>query len=615
MNKILTEKELEEILNTWVDSEDELENESEDEMLRTEDVIMATRCGEVSDDINEEENVVDHLEVSAEKPAPPDTNPQPTPVRDINIELTQLKEKYKKVLWKFDNNFKFGTQQTEFTGNCSLPKAVLDLSTPLSYFNYFFSEDLIGTIVAETNLYSTEKNPDRPQAISATHIKKYVGICIMTSVVQVPNIRRYWSPIVGNIAIQNTMTVNEFEKIRRNLHFNTNSNMLPRDHPEHDRLHKIRPIINQLIKKNLTIPREECLSLDEQICATKARSYMKQYMPAKPHKWGYKLFVLSGVSGFTYNFEIYTGSTSIDELLQEEPYLGASANVVIRLTRCVEINIGHKVYFDNFYTTLPLVVELAKKGIYSVGTIRRNRLASCKLPSDKDIKKDPRGKSFECFANIDDIDVCSLCWKDNKVVNLLSTFVSAQPIEKIKRYDKTIKQRVEIDCPNIIKQYNKHMGGVDLADSLIGRYRIKMKSRKWYIRIFYHLVDITIVNSWILYKKVCLVREEIPMSLCDFRINLGESLCRSGVSLQKTRGRPSSSPGPFLQEKRKKCINSHIPSDDVRKDDISHWPVYINKRLRCKLPNCTGYTFIKCEKCDTALCFNKSKNCFKDFHN
>lgn len=606
MNKILTDKELEEIMDTWVDSEDDLENE--DEMLRTEDLITLARCG----DSNEEENVLDAVEVSADEPELTVTNPPSTPmIRDIDIELRTLKEKYKKVLWRF-GNFKFGTPQTEFTGNCSLPEAVLEMSTPLNYFNYFFSEDIINTIVDETNLYSTEQNPDRPQSISATHIKKYVGICILSSVVQVPDIRRYWSPIVGNETIQNTMTVNEFEKIRRNLHFNKNNQMLPRDNPEHDRLHKIRPLINHLIGKTLTIPREECLSLDEQICATKARSYLKQYMPAKPHKWGYKLFVLSGVSGFTYNFEIYTGSTMVDKILPEEPYLGASANVVIRLTRCVEENIGHKVYFDNFYTTLPLVVELAKKGIYSVGTIRRNRLANCKLPTDKDVKKESRGKSFECFANIDNIDVCSLCWKDNKLVNLLSTFVSAQPIEKIKRYDKTLKQRVEIDCPNIIKQYNKHMGGVDLTDSLIGRYRIKMKSRKWYIRIFYHLIDITVVNSWILYKKVCLVREETPMSLCDFRINLGESLCKSGISLQKTRGRPSSSPS--LEIKRK-YINSHIPSFDVRKDEISHWPAYMDKRLRCKLPNCNGYTFTKCEKCNTALCFNKAKNCFKNFHN
>lgn len=103
------------------------------------------------------------------------------------------------------------------------------------------------------------------------------------------------------------MSVQRFEQIKRILHFNNNEHVVPRDHPDHDRLHKIRPLVSHLASRFLKIPFEENLSLDEQICSTKAKNYMKQYNPAKPHKWGYKFFVLSGVSGFTYNFEIYTG--------------------------------------------------------------------------------------------------------------------------------------------------------------------------------------------------------------------------------------------------------------------------------------------------------------------
>lgn len=46
------------------------------------------------------------------------------------------------------------------------------------------------------------------------------------------------------------------------------------------------------------------------------------------------------------------------------------------------------------------------------------------------------------------------------------------------------------------------MGGVDLLDANIGRYKIKMRTIKWYMRLFYNLIDVTIVYSWILYKKV-----------------------------------------------------------------------------------------------------------------
>lgn len=49
------------------------------------------------------------------------------------------------------------------------------------------------------------------------------------------------------------------------------------------------------------------MAVDEQIIPTKARSSLKQYNPKKPHKWGYKVFVLSG--GFSYNFDFYSGPT------------------------------------------------------------------------------------------------------------------------------------------------------------------------------------------------------------------------------------------------------------------------------------------------------------------
>jgi len=43
------------------------------------------------------------------------------------------------------------------------------------------------------------------------------------------------------------------------------------------------------------------------MCSTKARNILKQYMPNKPHMWGYKLFVLCDYKGYSYNLEVYTG--------------------------------------------------------------------------------------------------------------------------------------------------------------------------------------------------------------------------------------------------------------------------------------------------------------------
>lgn len=111
----------------------------------------------------------------------------------------------------------------------------------------------------------------------------------------------------------------------------------------------------------------------------------------------------------------------------------------------------------------------------------------------------PRGTYEERVSHSDGVDFSAFAWKDNKVVTLLSTYIGAEPIGKLIRYDKA-KQKVEIPCPNIV-EYNMHTGGVDLLDSFLGRYRVRVKSRKWYLRLFYHLLDLTVINSWVLMKK------------------------------------------------------------------------------------------------------------------
>lgn len=60
--------------------------------------------------------------------------------------------------------------------------------------------------------------------------------------------------------------------------------MLLRESPGHDRLHKVLQIVDALNKKIQSVLLHEWLSVDWQLCSTKARCYLKQYMPAKPHK-------------------------------------------------------------------------------------------------------------------------------------------------------------------------------------------------------------------------------------------------------------------------------------------------------------------------------------------
>jgi len=174
----------------------------------------------------------------------------------------------------------------------------------------------------------------------------------------------------------------------------------------------------------------------------------------------------------------------------------ASANVVVRLSRIIPESKNHRVFFDNYYTTIALLTFMAKKRIHTLGTVRKNRLPNCQFISGKIINNKARGIAFEYITVFDDIPLTSVVWKDNKIVTLLSSYSGILPKNSINRFDKKTKRILDVNCPAIIKDYNSHMGGVDLLDSLIGRYKIKMCTKKRYLsRIWYHLIYITLVNA------------------------------------------------------------------------------------------------------------------------
>ena len=53
----------------------------------------------------------------------------------------------------------------------------------------------------------------------------------------------------------------------------------------------------------------------------------------------------------------------------------------------------------------------------------------------------------------------------------------------------------KVVCPNVVKDYNKHMGGVDLCDQITMLNKPK-KQIHWYLRVFLKLVMISIHNTF-----------------------------------------------------------------------------------------------------------------------
>ena len=350
-------------------------------------------------------------------------------------------------------------------------------------------------------------------------------------------------------------------------------------------------------------------------------------MPKKPHKWGYKVYVLSGVSGFAYDMEVYSGKQD-NSLIDGETDCGASSNVVVRLCRCVPDHQNYKVYFDNYFNSPNLQICLLRRGIHSLGTIRVNRVSQSNLMSDNEMKKKGRGTITDKIATIrpsaneDGMQLSLVKWYDNRAVTFLSSFVGSEPVGEIKRWCKVKKKEISISCPKVVEEYNKHMGGVDLLDSLTGLYRTKIRSKKWYHKMFFHLLDQTVVNAWLLYRRAAdsSDSQDDVLRLHDFKAAVADGLCREGklmsstVKSLKKRGRPSEAE-EVPPVKKCRISTTARPAQDITHDHIDHWPLWERVRQRCKMPMCKGFTYVQCGKCKLHLCFTSKKNCFYDFHN
>ncbi|KDR07490.1 PiggyBac transposable element-derived protein 4 [Zootermopsis nevadensis] len=87
-----------------------------------------------------------------------------------------------------------------------------------------------------------------------------------------------------------------------------------------------------------------------------------------------------------------------------------------------------------------------------------------------------------------------------KGILFLSNFHDPQDVNTVARKNKDGTSE-NISCPEIVKQYNANMRFVDKADMLKSLYEIDRKSQKWWLRIFWHFLDVSVVNAFILYKK------------------------------------------------------------------------------------------------------------------
>ena len=340
-------------------------------------------------------------------------------------------------------------------------------------------------------------------------------------------------------------------------------------------MYKLKPLINHLKEKFIQFGIFITdLCVDEQMIPYFGNHSCKQFLRGKPVRFGYKVWMLCGQNGYCFNFEIYCGKDTT-------PTTGMckSSQVVLDLLSIVPNLECHRVFFDNLFTSYPLLLELHKRGCQATGTARENRFDLKNTKITKDLEKKPRGTMEEFAAG----DISLVRWRDNKVVCFASNYVGAYPVDNCRRKVKGEKEKVSVQRPHVADAYNKSMGGVDLLDKQIGLYRIQLTSKKWYWRIVNNFIEVSLFNAWRVRQEA--IGSKIPFF--EFIRQVATSLLKSQCVEVRT--------GP-----------SHHPLNNIRKTG-RHYIISGNQR-RCHF--CKKNSKYACNRCEVPLHID----CFQDYH-
>lgn len=493
----------------------------------------------------------------------------------------------------------------------SYPVVDRDSWEDYDYVERYITEDLLKLIVEKTNQTYVFKH-GKSMNLTLNELKVWIGINFVMSALKYPKIRMYWENKWQVPLIADAMTRDRFFAIRTNMKV-VFDNDISKEDRQKDRLWKIRNLLDHVHAICNTEEKDQELSLDEMMIPFSGQCSMKQFVPNKPNPVGLKAWVLSNPSGIVLDFIIYQGSETFSGSSYLEMGLGATAV----LTLAEPLVPGHVLYHDRYFSSLKLCNALLKRGIRSSGTIMSNRIPkTVLLKTDKELKKEGRGS----VDFVSDGKVCFIKWFDNKAVYMISSNESIGQGNTVKRWCKKNGRYVQVKQPDVIKSYNKNMGGVDMADRMLSYCSSRGRTNKWTVRVILHMLDLCVSNGWLLYRQDKMLKN-VPNKLIRqmrcFKLDYGESLITIYSSIDDFESdsdpdedyEPSNPPSP----KGKRSKTQPLPSKEQRKRG-QHCPVFDTKQHRCRNQKCGMKTFLKCLKCNVYLCLLPSRNCYRAFH-
>lgn len=460
-------------------------------------------------------------------------------------------------------------------------------SSELDIFEYYIDTELIDKIVESTNSYYQYfiRNVDLRQHsrlqtwrdVTTSEMYMFLAITMLMTQNSRHTIEEHWStePLLKSDIFSTLMPRNRYCTILGMLHFSQSG---PRREGD-SILKKISDVVNHARQKyqESFIPYEK-ICIDESIVPFKGRLSIKQYLPKKRNRFGIKLFVLCDVrTGIILDFIIYCGlQTEITRFAD----LGVSGSVVATLIERF-YGTNRKLYIDNWYSSPKLSFFLKHHDIHTCGTVNKHRSG---MPKFRKLKK---GEKEAKYSD----PMMALKWCDKKNIHMLTTIHKDEmgPSDKIDR-----STGLPIMKPECVIDYTKNMGTVDTADMMISNVQCLRKTIKWYKKLFFHLIDMHLLNSFFMYKLLNANLPERKLRLKIFQLSVIRQI------IQKYGGQSAS----------ERTIVRSAPDHPTRKlpgNAAAHMPNYIpnGKKLRCKFCSSRGVrkiTRFMCNVCKVALC-------------
>ena len=388
-----------------------------------------------------------------------------------------------------------------FTGNpgpTSLAN-VTDVENCLEYFQVVITDDILEIVVNETNRYANQfflstagTLPDQSRAhdwkpLTLPELKIFLGLTLLTGLIgKRGHLSEYWStnPLFFTPFFGQTMKRNRYQIIMKFLHFNDNE---ARPLDSTDKLYKLRPIHDKIVGnwRQLFNPGEQ-ISIDEGMLKWRGRLSFRVYNKDKPIKYGIKAYILADSnSGYCWNIDMYCGQGK------------RLRDIVFGLLGDTCLYSWHSLYMDNFYNSVELSEELLGVKVHTVGTLRSHRGEPVDIRNAKSGR--PKMKVGDSLA-VDNGKVMVVAWKDKRVVTALSTKHDGSLSTITRRKKRGHGETEQVLKPRCIIEYNQHMSEVDRLDQMISYYPFTRKTMKWPKKVFFYLLEISLYNSFVLYK-------------------------------------------------------------------------------------------------------------------